>query len=519
MSASDDPLRPDEGAGDPRADDAMTSGDGAGEAANGPATNDEGRLAADAENDRFEHADRDRPEDDERGQPADTAHDDHDDGEPVSPLVDRRQWHRHPLLRAVMTIAVALLGATLGVLIGGHTTANIGPLHASADLLVGPGDTTLRIPPLGALEVDAFDGPVRLQMTVLTVDQEKAEAYVNGTKSLDELAAQVESDVKAALTSLLVKTVIWAVVGAAIACLLIFRKVRHTLVAIGLTVALIGGVLGIGYLTFEPKALQKPTYTGLLSQAPALIGNVDNLAEKFADYRKSLVKMLTNVSTLYTAVSNLPSDPGVGDVVKVLHVSDIHMSPSGFDLITSLVEQFKIDIVVDTGDIVDWGTPQESATFASVAALPVPYIYIRGNHDSYATQETLAGFPNVTVLDDSETTVDGITFVGVGDPRFSPDRTTYDDSSLNEAATVAAKKFAKFIDSQPETPDVILFHDPIGAKELKDSGPLILSGHKHKRNVEFIDKDTMVMTQGSTGGAGLRGLEGEDPTPLSASIL
>jgi hypothetical protein len=30
---------------------------------------------------------------------------------------------------------------------------------------------------------------------------------------------------------------------------------------------------------------------------------------------------------------------------------------------------------------------------------------------------------------------------------------------------------------------------------------------------------TLVLIEGSTGGAGLRGLQGEEPTPLSASIL
>jgi hypothetical protein len=34
-----------------------------------------------------------------------------------------------------------------------------------------------------------------------------------------------------------------------------------------------------------------------------------------------------------------------------------------------------------------------------------------------------------------------------------------------------------------------------------------------------LDDGTLLMVQGSTGGAGLRGLQGEDPTPLTCTLL
>jgi hypothetical protein len=34
-----------------------------------------------------------------------------------------------------------------------------------------------------------------------------------------------------------------------------------------------------------------------------------------------------------------------------------------------------------------------------------------------------------------------------------------------------------------------------------------------------MDDGTLLMIEGSTGGAGLRGLQGEDPTPLSCTVL
>jgi hypothetical protein len=49
--------------------------------------------------------------------------------------------------------------------------------------------------------------------------------------------------------------------------------------------------------------------------------------------------------------------------------------------------------------------------------------------------------------------------------------------------------------------------------------PLVLAGHTHKRKVTDLDGGTKLMVEGSTGGAGLRGLENEDPTPLACTVL
>ena len=49
--------------------------------------------------------------------------------------------------------------------------------------------------------------------------------------------------------------------------------------------------------------------------------------------------------------------------------------------------------------------------------------------------------------------------------------------------------------------------------------PLVLAGHVHHRQVSVLDKGTRLMVEGSTGGAGLRGLEGEKPTPLECTVL
>jgi hypothetical protein len=81
---------------------------------------------------------------------------------------------------------------------------------------------------------------------------------------------------------------------------------------------------------------------------------------------------------------------------------------------------------------------------------------------------------------------------------------------------------------------VALVHDPAMAPPLSGTVPLVLAGHRHQREVTMLPAPgastppgpadapptaTRLMVEGSTGGAGLRGLEDEEPTPLALSVL
>ncbi|MFC5946456.1 metallophosphoesterase, partial [Micromonospora harpali] len=48
---------------------------------------------------------------------------------------------------------------------------------------------------------------------------------------------------------------------------------------------------------------------------------------------------------------------------------------------------------------------------------------------------------------------------------------------------------------------------------------MVLAGHSHERSTELLPSGTRVLVQGSTGGAGLRALEHDEPTPVAASVL
>jgi predicted MPP superfamily phosphohydrolase len=285
------------------------------------------------------------------------------------------------------------------------------------------------------------------------------------------------------------------------------------------TLVVLLGTVGLGAATWRPDALSQPRYTGLLVNANSLIGSAQDIVARFDAYRASLEDLVSNVGTLYSTLSALPAPGGTNDSVAFLHVSDLHLNPAGFDLVHQVVDQFKVDAVLDTGDITDWGSPTENRLIGSVGTLGVPYIYIRGNHDSVATGALIASEPNATVLDDSAVTVKGIEIVGARDPRFTPDKTTGDDNTSDATLREAGNGLAAYAETLPTPPAIAMVHDPKEAAPLEGVAPLLLAGHTHQRKVTVLPDGTRLMVEGSTGGAGLRGLQGKYPEPLTCTVL
>lgn len=104
--------------------------------------------------------------------------------------------------------------------------------------------------------------------------------------------------------------------------------------------------------------------------------------------------------------------------------------------------------MVDTGDINDWGTKFEDFIVQRVKAVGVPYVYVKGNHDSPTTVAEVAKEPNALVLDNRIVNVDGLTIAGIGDPRFTPDKADGDDNTTVTKIESVGNKLAKTIRSR-----------------------------------------------------------------------
>ncbi|MEE6306925.1 metallophosphoesterase [Plantactinospora veratri] len=431
---------------------------------------------------------------------------------------------------ALSIIGVTLVGIVVGTLLGGRMQTDIGPFRA--EMAITPsveGGTTVTIPPLGALQLSSHAGPAHLSVRLGSLDQRRTEALIDDPANISRASQTAVSDVTNGVIRVGVRTVAVSVLATMILAALVFRRTRRVAWAGGLAMVVTGGSLGIAALTFRPDSIEEPRYEGLLVNAPAIVGDARRIANDYGRYADQLQRMVGNVSQLYTTVSTLPVFEQAQGTVRVLHVSDLHLNPTAWQVVRTVVEQFKIDVVIDTGDMTDWGSEPEASFVGSIGLLKVPYVFIRGNHDSPATAAAVSRQRNAIVLDNAIVPVAGLTIAGIGDPRFTPDKETSPAGSGALPQTVdqvagAGEQLAATIRAYNRPVDIALVHDPASADALSGVVPLVLAGHTHHREVRELPQvpdamPTQLQVQGSTGGAGLRGLEGDKPTPLAMSVL
>ncbi|MFJ6884657.1 metallophosphoesterase [Streptomyces californicus] len=429
---------------------------------------------------------------------------------------------RHPYLRALGMLAVVVLGAWLGLLAVGSIRTPVGPMDTTMTLRPSlTGGSKINVSPLGALELDSHIAPLRLDVDVDRLDPERSQALVDQPERFSNLQDEVTRDVAAGTRELAVRSCVAVVSGAAALGLVVYRRPRRALAAGGLALTLLAASGVSAYATWNPKSVLEPKFSGLLSSAPSLVGDARSIVTEFDIYQRELARLVTNVTKLYDATSTLPvyqPDPGT---IRVLHVSDIHLNPAAWHIIASLVEQYEIDVIVDSGDTMDHGSAAENGFLDPIRDLGAPYVWVRGNHDSRVTQEYLEKFGNVRVLDDgAAVNVGGLRIAGTGDASFTPDRTG--PGSNKEAARLEGMRLATALRDQERagTPaDIAVAHDPNTARETDGTVPLVLSGHYHRRINEQLKLGTRLKVEGSTGGGGLRAVQNEKPEKVHASVL
>lgn len=427
---------------------------------------------------------------------------------PTSPVADRRRpsvpgWVRAGA-RVALTAVVALVGATLGVMAFGDTGAEVGPFDATFSARPSlHGGTDVHLAPLGRISIDSHSGPLGLDVRIDELQPDEAEAIAEDPESLRGLEAEVTAEVRSAVRRLAVRILVTAAIGGA--ALSALRRFRLREVATGGLVALLvpGGSIGVAASTWREESLAEPRYSGVLALAPTAVGDARDVLDRLDDYSAQLAGLVENVAVLYQAGESVTSFRRDASTVAVLHVSDIHLNPQAFVLVRQLVDRFAVDVVVDTGDLNDWGTEVEGRFADLIGDIDAPYVFIRGNHDSRATREAVARQENAVVLDGRATTVAGLRIWGIGDPRFTPDKSREGsgDDEQQVADDFAAPTAAALRDSDEVRPvDIALVHDPRTAADLGGIVPLVLAGHTHRRSVEDLGDGTRLQVEGSTGG-------------------
>lgn len=428
----------------------------------------------------------------------------------------------HPYGRAVGLVAVVLFGAWLGLLIVGSVHAPVGPMDTRMTLRPSlTGGTKIDVSPLGALELRSHTAPIRLDVDVDRLDPVRSQALVDHPERIAGLQDEVAKDVGHGTLDLAVRSCAAVVAGATTLGLAVYRRPRRALAAGGLALALLAASGAAAYATWNPKSVLEPKFSGLLSSAPSVVGNARNIVSEFDIYQQELARLVTNVTKLYDATSTLPAYQPDPSTIRVLHVSDIHLNPASWKIIASLVEQYDINVIVDSGDTMDHGSAAENAFLDPIEDLGAPYVWVRGNHDSHTTQRYLHRMKNVHVLDEGRAvSVAGLRFAGTGDPQYTPDRSVAAEGKpVEEMAGIRLASALRDQQTAGTPVDVAVAHNPDAARETDGEVPLVLAGHVHHSEMEVMDRGTRLRIEGSTGGSGLRAVEGKYPDPVETSVL
>jgi predicted MPP superfamily phosphohydrolase len=411
--------------------------------------------------------------------------------------------------------AVGLIGSWVGMALLAQSTVPIGPFRVELDAGFGKGETRLSLPPFGALSADTHLSPLHLSATLQDVGVERLTEVVE-RRGIDGLVADVEGDALDRVQALAWRVLAVGAVGGTALGLLVFRN-RWRLVAAALTASILG-VAGseVSMLaTYRPSAFSEPTYSGSLELAPELIGPVRDATDRIDDLRASLEQIVDGTVRAYTSLQTRPLGD---DAIRVLHISDIHASPLGMEFAQQVARGFEVHMVLDTGDITSFATPVENLIVLGIREFDVPYVFVRGSHDSIALQAEIARQPNAVVLDGRAEEVEGLRIYGLGHPAFTPARgVPVDSEAFEELARSAGVEIAAALDAMDEPVDVVAVHDDRMAESVAGRIALVVSGHFHETNGRVLN-GTLLLRIGTTGGSGAGIFRGLD-IPFTAEVL
>ncbi len=280
-------------------------------------------------------------------------------------------------------------------------------------------------------------------------------------------------------------------------------------------VSCLGTAATVGF-TYRPERLEQFTTTGILGAVQRnadILAGVETRAQQTTPYLKNLLALSAALQDKYT-----PEELGAPVAARILLVSDVH-GANQYALMKTIVEQEQIDAVVDAGDLINFGTVTEADAadlFAGIRSLEVPYIFVRGNHDAQAANDTAlldrhARVPNVVLLQQdletyTEASINGVTIAGFNDPRWFGD----DNRNNADKQQPAAEQFTATFAERP-VPDLVVSHEPGAVSEI-ERARLRIHGHMHSDQLEGNRIGVGTFTGGGPFSHFLGGAEGEELT-------
>ncbi len=439
-------------------------------------------------------------------------------------LAGRAEFNPRTLffIKMFVILVTALVGAILAIWLFGTTAVELEGIEFKAGLTPGRnGITELHFPPFGVVEAKTHHGPVKLVISLEQIRSDSFKAHIDNPPDQKELVEHLQNTARDKITAFALHQAAVALLGAFLLVFFIWRPglLKSLLYSIVSTLIILLILTGI-FRSYDTATFNEPEYKGVLSMAPAAVKFASDSLTDLKEIRNQTRQIVSNLGILFSSADSLmvmANPEEQGEVVKVLLVSDLHSNPVGIEFTKSLADRFKVDFLINAGDLTDMGLQLETNATQDLAELGVPHLFVGGNHDSRETMNFIAGLAESYVLNGQIITLQGVKVLGFPDPLSVVPEVQYDSSEEEKSSEDQLTTIQEVIQAQGK-PDILVVHDSRLGKRLTSLASLVVAGHDHRIRIEE-GPDGVFINPGTTGASGLRGLYSETGTSYSAAIV
>ena len=421
-------------------------------------------------------------------------------------LTTARAWlrgsHRWWVL-GLFAVGIAVAGAWVSFLVTPPATVSVGVVSAQIRAVPGSG-TVVRSAEGRAVTDDAIiRGPLQVQVDVAF----HPSADITEPQVLAALSNARPKLVHGVVTYVLRVAGGAVVIGLLLGALVIGFGWPRLLATGAASIAVVASGVGVAAATMRPSALDS-----------------GSCAHGWSRYAIADLPELTPPAPKVLPPFDATAADNEG-MVGVVLIADDHLNPEGLRFAAALQRGTGARAVLDAGDTTSYGVPGEACVVAPlIRSFKVPYVWVRGNHDSPSFEKTMKTTAGVRVLDGSSTTVAGITVWGVGDPSFTPrHHTTTAQMAANDARL--RQRVTATVGAADLVPDVVLVHECQIAvsNDPTDPGvagvvPLVACGHTH-RQAQATSNGTTILHTGTVGAGGLGAFDAGQLRDFDALLL
>lgn len=415
-------------------------------------------------------------------------------------------------------ILLSLIGSIFFLNLMGNITFNFEALEFKLGIQVfSRGCTDINIPPIGTVRAKTHLLPIRISFTLQNIDLKLLETLLETAPEKEQLFEDFKREISNILDIYFLKLFVISALGGMLGSILFERNQIKPLLYSALVGVLFCTLILVGTVaTYDISTFQNPEYQGALEAAPWMMGLAEQAFVQLNTLGEQLQIMAQNIYLLFEKINTMESLSTAEGTIKILHVSDLHNNQAALKFINQVINSFNVDLVIDSGDLTDYGTPIEAQILDYLADFPVPYLFVAGNHDSTAIINKLEQFSQVKVLNEGVLEIAGLKIIGLADPASLTNDIVPAEKEMVEVYQNKLKELWE--NNRALSPQIAVIHNYKIGQVLAGKVPLILHGHDHGCKI-YNDQGTLVIDAGTSGAAGIRGLQATKEIPYTVVLL